>query len=534
MAHSPLFGSMGRALRIAAWSDAHGLSRTQMRELVRREADARESLRLKRREFLAAASAALAASPLLAAAAPPGRAPRIAIVGGGLAGLACADQLRRRGLVAEIYEATARVGGRCHSLRITLGVQVAELGGEFIDTTHQTMRQYAVEFGLADELADSGLGGTIYEFDGMRVDEEDIVDEYRILVPRIRADIQTLSGEPSFAAHTEADIALDELPLADWLATRAADLPLVRAALDEAYVAEYGLESQEQSCLNLLMFLHADRRRRFTPFGVFSDERFHLVGGNDAIATRIAARLPGAIETNRSLVRLSRTTQQAFLLEFASGPSVVADFVVLTVPFSVLRSIDLAPNLALGVDKRRAIAELGYGTNAKTMLGFHGRPWLAAGCNGSVYSDRPSVQATWETNQSLAGPLSGILTDYASGLRGAELGGASVAARAAEFLSDLDGIVPGASAAVRRNPDGSPQAARAHWASIPTALGSYTCYRPGQFTGIGGLEGVPVGRLKFAGEHADSFYSWQGFMEGACLSGIAAAQSIVRDLRRGE
>lgn len=30
----------------------------------------------------------------------------------------------------------------------------------------------------------------------------------------------------------------------------------------------------------------------------------------------------------------------------------------------------------------------------------------------------------------------------------------------------------------------------------------------------------------FAGEHADSFYSGQGFMEGALLSGRAAAKAL--------
>lgn len=31
----------------------------------------------------------------------------------------------------------------------------------------------------------------------------------------------------------------------------------------------------------------------------------------------------------------------------------------------------------------------------------------------------------------------------------------------------------------------------------------------------------------FAGEHANSFYEWQGFMEGAALAGIAAASAIL-------
>jgi monoamine oxidase len=66
-----------------------------------------------------------------------------------------------------------------------------------------------------------------------------------------------------------------------------------------------------------------------------------------------------------------------------------------------------------------------------------------------------------------------------------------------------------------------------HWPSNPLMKGSYTCYRPGQFTTMAGLEGVPAGNLFFAGEHTNSFYEWQGFMEGAALSGIAAAKSIL-------
>jgi len=40
-----------------------------------------------------------------------------------------------------------------------------------------------------------------------------------------------------------------------------------------------------------------------------------------------------------------------------------------------------------------------------------------------------------------------------------------------------------------------------------------------------------VGNLFFAGEHTDSFYSWQGFMEGACLSGLRAATESFNFLR---
>ena len=531
MSRSSSFRRFARSLRMASFAEERGIATRDVVELATRQ-------ETSRREFVKAVGIA-AATPIACSflggfAAPPRRNGTVAIVGGGLAGLACADRLRARGVSANVYEATGRVGGRCSTLRgffgTPAGSQVAELGGEFIDTTHQTMRQYATEFGLAREDVTRDGGGTIYDFGGSRVEEEAIVDEYRILVPRIREDIQALSNEPSFLSHTAADAAMDSIPLSAWLATRCADLPLVRAALEEAYLAEYGRETAEQSALNLLMFLHADRRRRFTPFGVFSDERFHLVGGNDAIATRIAARLPGEIALDRSLVAVSRLAGGKYRLDFATGPAVQADFVVLTLPFSVLRTVGLAQSLGLSADKRRAIDELGYGDNAKTMVGFHGRPWAAVGCSGSIYSDRPDLQTTWETNPSRAG-ASSVLTDYASGVRGRSLA-ANPQSDVGRFVADLDRVVPGAAAAVMRD-GGLVRAARANWPSDPRSRGSYTCYRPGQFTSIAGLEGQASGRLKFAGEHADSFYSWQGFMEGACLSGIRAADEVLEDMRTG-
>jgi monoamine oxidase len=528
MARSQSFRRFAQSLRMAAFAEERGARTRDVVDLARSE---RES----RRAFLKAvgitAAAPLAGSVLGGLAAPPRRNGTVAIVGAGLAGLVCADRLRARGIAANLYEASDRVGGRCSSLRGFFNGQVAELGGEFIDTTHQTMRQYANEFNLVREDTKDEEGSTLYDFAGANVSEDDVVDEYRILVPRIRDDLQTLSGEPSFFSHTAADVALDTLPLSTWLATRCADLPLVRAALDEAYVAEYGRETSEQSALNLLLFLHADRRRRFTPFGVFSDERFHLVGGNDAIATNIAARLPGTIALGRQLVALSRLSGGRYKLEFSSGPSVQADYVVMTLPFSVLRTIDLAPSLGLSADKVRAIDELGYGDNAKTMIGFQGRPWGTVGCKGSIYSDRANLQTTWETNWTQAGATS-VLTDYAGGARGVAIGSMSVAEQVDAFLGDLNAVVPGASAAAIRD-GGVVRAARAHWPSSTLSRGSYTCYRPGQFTSIAGLEGAAAGRMKFAGEHADSFYSWQGFMEGACLSGRRAADEVLDDMRAG-
>jgi len=546
MVRSIAMSSIIRAARIAWWCDRQG---TRPIDAINMFADAgndstgrhggASESRVTRRRFMRVGGVAAASGLAWIAAAPDALArpprrgrPRIAVVGGGLAGLACADRLRARGHAATIYEAEPnRLGGRCWSLRGFFPGQVAERGGEFIDTTHTTMRAYANEFGLAREDVTREPGDVLYDFGGATFSEDAVVDEFRILVGRMRPDLRASSGSPTFFDHNDADVALDHTDLAAYLDERAQGLPLIRRVLDEAYVAEYGLETHEQSALNLLLFVHLDRRSKFAPFGVFSDERFHLVGGNDGIVQGIAERLPGPIEGGMKLERLRRNALGEYEMFFEGiGQPRRADAVVLTTPFTVLRKIVLEDSLGLSDDKRRAINELGYGTNAKTMIGFTARPWAAMGGNGSVYSDRPDVQTAWETNPAAADDTHAILTDYAGGTRGRDLHLRDVAEHVEAFLRDLDAVVPGAHAAARLV-DGQVLAHREHWPTHPLAKGGYTCYRPGQFTGIAGLEAEPSEALKFAGEHADSFYSWQGFMEGALLSGIRAANEILADIR---
>ena len=62
-----------------------------------------------------------------------------------------------------------------------------------------------------------------------------------------------------------------------------------------------------------------------------------------------------------------------------------------------------------------------------------------------------------------------------------------------------------------------------HWSNNPYSKGAYTCHRPGYFTMIAHNEAKAVGNVLFAGDHTSSFYEWQGFMEGAALSGLRAA-----------
>ena len=148
-ARTPLFRSVVRALRIASHSVQSG---RPLAEIIGEQ--------LSRRTMLKAAGAGaltFAASPLLSACAPIVRgpdAPRVAIVGAGVAGLNAAYTLKKAGLRAELFDANRRSGGRMFTARDVLGPGLTvELGGEFIDTSHEDILALAKEFGL--ELIDT-------------------------------------------------------------------------------------------------------------------------------------------------------------------------------------------------------------------------------------------------------------------------------------------------------------------------------------------------------------------------------------------
>jgi monoamine oxidase len=349
----------------------------------------------------------------------------------------------------------------------------------------------------------------------------------------MRDDLRT-DGSPTARSFTPGDQALDRMSLREYLATRNA-APVIRAIIETAYVGEYGIEADELSSLAFLLFIHADRRSKFTPFGVFSDERYHVIGGNQQVAKGLADRLPGQIQYGRELVKVSKLTDgriQLTLREGSSTRTVTHDAVVVTVPFPVLRGVTLDASLGLPASKVRAIQELRYGTNAKMMFGFSSRPWVAQGGNGTAYSNLANHQVSWETDSVHATASRGIITDYSGGQRGASLTPAKVQAQAGAFLTDLNKIIPGAAAAATRDKRGQLLVHLEAWPSNPLSKGSYTANHTGYFTTIGDEEAVPVGNVFFAGEHTSSVYEWQGFMEGAALSGLRAAGEVAALLKK--
>jgi monoamine oxidase len=288
--------------------------------------------------------------------------------------------------------------------------------------------------------------------------------------------------------------------------------------LEVAYTIEYGGEASEQSSLNMLYLLAYSGQGQMRIFGP-SNEKYHVRGGNDQISDRLAAALGDRVRLGSRLESIARETDGTWTLGFVQGTrrvSVPADRVVMTIPFSILRTLDYS-KAGFSARKVQAIRELGVGTNSKFHVQFTDRIWVAQGKNGETFSDR-GYQNTWEVTRGQPG-REGILVDYTGGRYGDTFQKGSAAEHAALFFEQINPVIPGLGAAWNG------RATIDHWPSQPLARGSYSYWKVGQYQAFAGIEGRPEGSCHFAGEHTS--IDFQGYLNGAVETGQRAASEAL-------
>ena len=471
------------------------------------------------------AGGSLRAQPLSKAAVP-----RIAVVGAGIGGLVAALAFQDAGVPCKVYESSMRIGGRMHSNnQLWQEGQTSEWCGEFIDSIDHSIRNLAARFGL--QLVDVNTAyppnsqDTNFFLGGYYTDAE-LAADMHVLAPILREQNKAIGPLATYDQYTESGFYFDNLSAYDWIENYVPGGHNSRLGqyLDVATVTENGLDTAQQSSLNLIL-----------PSG--SDERFHIQNGNQQLPLAIAASLPkGCVRCGGRLTAIAADSGSVspVTLGFSTptGDRTESfDYVVLALPFSVLRGLDIRE---AGFDplKIQAINLLGYGTNSKLVLQFDSRYWNGRGAwpgigDGFVETDF-EFQSAWDSSRAQLGG-DGLLTNYTGGTPGASFqptgpyttsrGSNRTAGYAQQFLAQLEMVWPGVSShytglATLSYPTGD-----------PNILGSYSTYKVSQYTQFGNYEGVSQGRVFFAGEHTS--YNFQGFMEGGARSGARAAAEVL-------
>jgi monoamine oxidase len=457
--------------------------------------------------------------------------PRIAIIGAGIAGLNAAYQLKKAGLSATVYEARTRVGGRMLSADMGDGL-IVDLGAELINTNHADMLALVEEFGIElfnrmEDMASLPFPDEAYFFNGKSIAEADLANDLRLITAQITKDAALLDQDWDIYAPQ-----FDRLSVEAYLALHKDKIqkPYILELFRDVIRTEYGVEAHESSAIQFILILPVIDGQAVELMS-YSDEVFSVVGGSDRITNALGDELSGQIQLG---MRLTEINQQAgkFNLTFDKVASVVADIVIIAIPFPVLSGITInapLPNLL-----RRFINEAKLGSNEKLLGRFSKRFWRQnRGFSNGAWSDFGFSEVWDETSRQSSHPDS-ALNFFLGGAQTRELGNINdVKKLGQQFVSKLNQFIPGAAKAA------TGQFINSAWTKNPLTTGGYANYMPGQLTRFGSLfwveseiadkrQQINADNLIFAGEHlSDAFY---GFMNGGAQTGRLAANLVLEKI----
>ena len=558
--YSSITSALRRIHRAKSISDETGIP---VKELMQRDRELRKKLQQERetakqrRDFLRAAgglglgAGMLSASPAaFAAAGGGGSQPSIAIVGAGAGGLRTAHRLMQYGISSKVYEAGTRVGGRMYSDRSFFSDdRVVEYGGEFISTEHNAIRNLAHQLNLKLEDANKlSLGDEeTYLIDDVLYSEDQLMDVWvSELYDIMKRAQQDAPWQPKYnTAHTPEHIIYDNLDAIDWMTQLGfPSSDWVHKLLLADLVAEYGI-TEGNSALNLIYLLGWNTHNSGGLPLAGTDERLHVVGGNDLIMHGMAEQLPeGSIEMEKKLVAIRGNYGGPFTLEFADRSSTRCEVLVLSLPHNLIKEIDIDDAIWMGFSPQKRTgfeSETNVSDNGKVMMEFTDRHWerfttidgqqvhqaarAYSFSNPSGLDDWTGFISTWEGEPGNASPL-GVLVNYNGGseartLKSRNLHGPARQADVDRVLAQAELIWPGISAKYVPG-----KALVSNWLDDPLAKSAFTSPSVGTMTTWWGAQwesDIP-GKIFFAGEAYDEEY-WS-YMNGAILSGERIAQEI--------
>ncbi len=446
---------------------------------------------------------------------PSESAPRVAVVGAGLAGLSCATRLLTKDIGVTLYEANTRVGGRTFTDRTSFPGRTVDLGGEFVDSWHDQLRGLVSALGLEldDTWEDDGVSEVLATIQGDILDEDQLELLEQQMKEQILAALVRHPFDPMSVTYTRSDAfdrAIDAMSAAEWLERNNIARDKARTVLEAGFVSLYGGGLEEASALVLLQEVIGS--------GPESDERFLVRGGAGQVAELLAQRFPpDVVKLQHRLVKVKSRTDGKVELTFDVAGQMkteTAEAVVLALPFSVLREVEI--DAPLSPAKKNAITKLHYGAGSKLCVGFRGKPWRALDASGTVLSDS-GFPYCWDETR-MQDTEDGVITFFTGGYEGRVLSQVDLNVQRAGLIEVLNRVFPGVRNAAKA------ENVLVTWADEPFAKGGYALYAPGQVTSMRGCEGEPEGKLFFAGEHTS--LEAQGYMEGAVRSGVRAAKEV--------
>lgn len=408
-------------------------------------------------------------------------APRVAVLGAGLAGLAAATLLVRAGYDVTVYEARDRVGGRVWSDTVMAAgaPHVIERGAEFVLDGYTTFRRYCSEHELF--LVDTGMSyysRTPGDRPGVTMDE--------------MADLGKLAAEAAATATGPCSVAdvLDQIGVSG----------PAREALEARVEISTAVRIDQVTAQETL-----DHVASFAP-----GPSWRVEGGNQRLPDAMAATIRDQICLRTKVDTVKQIAET--VLVTAGEQTEGFDYVVVALPFGVINNPSKM-ELELPEWKRDAMDRVVQGNAAKLQIPLEETPQTSAVMS---VTDR---FWTWTAKASDV-EVAPVLNCF-----GGEMG------HLLDLQIDEDENVWEQRVRELRSDLAlaSSKAVLTAWPFDPLAAGAYAAHAPGFTPEDAQVLAAPHGHLYFAGEYID--FEYTGLMEGALRSGERAATAIIETAR---
>ncbi len=500
--------------------------------------------------------------------APPGRlkGKRIGIIGGGLAGLSSAFELRKLGADITIFEANdQRLGGRVYTYYFDREKQLrGEFGAMRIPVNHETVWHYINLFGLDTEPFIQTDPSTFIYLHQIRVRNDPLGEN-------VMKYIYPTYGLSAWEAQTpwqELGYYGIEAPVLEAPPEARSEIIRVKPQYSKPLLLWDSLNTRQmfqrrklsQEAINLLSNLfpiggeflynnYVDFVQEYFPvnfwfmyqikggmvnlplafynsFGTSAPESYYpgipagLLGKVDY---RAGNAVSGIYDRGGDKVTIAYTAKSSGNTQYADF-----DYVICAVPFSVLRTFDIRPMFSS--IKMQAIKEVTYGNAQKTIFNCSRRFWEDQGIKGGgSYTDLPVTTIWYTAPPSEADPYGSdkpgvIIASYNFNLDAVRLGNMTDEDRFAKIKRDVEEVHGLDRGYLDRIVT---EFKTQNWEADPLFRGAFCYFTPEQKKLFSYPMTLPEynNRVFFAGEHVSAIHRWQ---QGALQSGMEASNALAR------
>ena len=235
-----------------------------------------------------------------------------------------------------------------------------------------------------------------------------------------------------------------------------------------------------------------------------------IKGGNDLLPRAFEGKLNGKIKYSAPVVKIDQTKNDVSVtfVEKGTRETVRGDYLVCTIPFTMLRKIEIAPKFS--AEKMQAIETLQYDSASRVLLQTKRRFWTDKKLNG--FASGEEFAEIWHSTYGQNGTR-GVLQSYLRGFFSLALTRLTPEQRIEFTLKSLEKLFPEIGANFEKGYTKC-------WSEDAWVLGAWAhAANTKQLETIARAEN----RVFFAGEHASGFSSW---MQGALQAGLRVVEEI--------